>query len=391
VALDECAFAARSSPGPGFFCDTLIVGTGITGALIAERLTRRGLDVVLIDRQQPGLGSTAASTAMLLWEIDRPLSELTDLYGYERGVRCYHASLQAMRGLESLVTKLRVQCRMRARESLYVAAENDVRDLRTEAKLRQHAGLPSTFLDYPSLLGGYGIAREAALRSGEAADTDPVLLTNGLLKVSMGRGARLYRANAVDFDSTSRGVLAVLEHGIEITARHLVLATGYVMPDIVRSSIQSPASSWAIATVRQPDKLWKGGALIWEARQNYHYARTTDDGRIIFGGEDEEVVDPDRRNALTSIKIKRLTAALHELWPSGLLDLDYSWSGTFDTTADGLPLIGRVPGFTSIFAGYGYGGNGVTFSYMAAYLIDLLIAGKTSPLLDDFAIDRRAP
>jgi 2-polyprenyl-6-methoxyphenol hydroxylase-like FAD-dependent oxidoreductase len=52
----------------------LIVGGGITGSLVAERLTRQGLDVVIVDREMPGRGSTAASTAMLLWEIDRSLA-----------------------------------------------------------------------------------------------------------------------------------------------------------------------------------------------------------------------------------------------------------------------------------------------------------------------------
>ena len=76
-------------------CDALVVGGGITGSLIAERLTRQGLDVVIIDRELPGRGSTAASTSMLLWEIDRPLRELTDIYGFERASRAYQASLHS--------------------------------------------------------------------------------------------------------------------------------------------------------------------------------------------------------------------------------------------------------------------------------------------------------
>ena len=59
-------------------CDALIVGAGITGSLVAERLTRQGLDVIIIDREWPGRGSTAASTSMLLWEIDRSLTQLTE-------------------------------------------------------------------------------------------------------------------------------------------------------------------------------------------------------------------------------------------------------------------------------------------------------------------------
>jgi NADPH-dependent 2,4-dienoyl-CoA reductase/sulfur reductase-like enzyme len=60
-----------------FACDVLVVGAGITGALMAHHLTRLGRKVCLIDRERAGFGSTAASTAMLQWEIDCPLSELT--------------------------------------------------------------------------------------------------------------------------------------------------------------------------------------------------------------------------------------------------------------------------------------------------------------------------
>jgi glycine/D-amino acid oxidase-like deaminating enzyme len=140
-------------------CDALIVGGGITGSLVAERLTRQGLDVIVIDREFPGRGSTAASTSMLLWEIDRSLTQLTEAYGFERA---------------------------------------------------SHANR----------------------------------------------------------------------------------------------------------------------------------------------------------------------------------DIAYRWAGTFDTTRDGLPLIGPVPGEKGIFAAYGYGGNGITFSFLAAQLIGGLIAGEASKLVDDFALDR---
>ena len=80
-------------------CDAVVVGGGITGSLVAERLTRQGLTVVLIDRELPGRGSTAASTSMLLWEIDQPLTALTDAYGFERASRAYRASFEAVAGL----------------------------------------------------------------------------------------------------------------------------------------------------------------------------------------------------------------------------------------------------------------------------------------------------
>src|SRR5689334_12425093 len=56
--------------------DVAIVGAGITGAFLAERFTRSGRRVVVIDRHKPATGSTAASTAMLLWELDSSLLAL---------------------------------------------------------------------------------------------------------------------------------------------------------------------------------------------------------------------------------------------------------------------------------------------------------------------------
>ena len=56
----------RRRPTGDLRCEVLLVDAGITGALVAERLVRQGHDVCIVDRERPGLGSTAASTAMLL-------------------------------------------------------------------------------------------------------------------------------------------------------------------------------------------------------------------------------------------------------------------------------------------------------------------------------------
>lgn len=367
----------------------LIVGAGITGSLIAERLTRQGLDVVIVDRELPGRGSTAASTSMLLWEIDRPLTELTELYGFERASRAYQASLEAVAALKSLVLQLGVPCEMRDRDSLYLAAGDTGKQLLEEHRLRQRAGLPGEFLDHAQLLDVFGIARAGAIVSPGAADADPMQLARGLLRIAVARGARLFEAETVEFDAAGRSVGIELKNGRAIEARSVVLATGYVMPDIVNSTVHAVSSSWAIATRPQPQNIWKGGALIWEDSKDYLYARTTSAGRIIIGGEDsDEIIEPEARDGLIAVKSQLLAHKLAVLWPPATLDIEFRWAGTFDTTSDGLPLIGPVPGFKNVYAAYGYGGNGITFSYLAAQLIGDLIAGTGSPLLNDFAPDR---
>jgi glycine/D-amino acid oxidase-like deaminating enzyme len=179
-------------------CDALIVGAGITGSMIAERLTRQGMDVVIVDRELPGRGSTAASTSMLLWEIDRSLTQLTAIYGFDRASRAYHTSLRAVAGLKSLVEQLGLRCDMRDKESLYLATRSTGKELLEEHRLRERAGLPGDFLDHAMLVDTFGIARAGAIVSPGAADADPLQLARGLLAVAVARGARLFKGEDID-------------------------------------------------------------------------------------------------------------------------------------------------------------------------------------------------
>ncbi|CAM5206105.1 N-acetylglucosamine-1-phosphate uridyltransferase [Bosea thiooxidans] len=374
-------------------CDVAIVGSGITGALVAEHLSAMGLDVVLIDREREGFGSTAASTAMLQWEIDLPLRRLAALYGFASATDIYRLSVAAVDGLAQLVAALALPCGFARRRTVYLAAgEAGPRELRDEADLRERAGLPGSFVEHAALRDAFGFDRQAAIVSPGSAEADPLSLCHALLAVAAQRGTRLIRDEAVGFDGAGRSAAVSLAGGHVVEASHVVLATGYVMPDIVQDDLHRVSSSWAIATLPQPAQaLWPERALVWEASEDYCYCRSTADGRIVFGGEDEEVDDPDRREALALQKTQALLRRLHALVPRAVLDLGRAWSGAFGQTADGLPLIGRVPGRPRLLAAYGYGGNGITFSFLASRMIGRLVSGGEERWFRHFAIDRPCP
>jgi glycine/D-amino acid oxidase-like deaminating enzyme len=384
----------RKSPlTESFKTEVLVVGGGITGSLAAQHLAARGVDVTVIDKEQPGLGSTAASTAMLQWEIDRTLGELTEFYGFDQAVTIYRHSIAAVRGLQDLAGTLGLTCAFRPRSTLYLAA-GDVGPtvLREEHLLRARAGLPGMLLDHADLLSRTGIDRAAAIASPGSADADPLLLSWGLMNDAALRGARLIDAMVTAYHDAPGSVTVETDGPFVIEARHVILATGYVMPDFVRAEIHRTSSTWAIATAPQSrEKLWPGAELIWEASENYHYARTTPDGRIIIGGGDDDTVNPEERDAKTPAKTAQLLDTLGGLWPAADRQVDFAWSGAFGQTEDGLPLIGAVAGMPRIFAAYGYGGNGITFSYMASRILAELCAGNRQAWFDAFAIERPSP
>ena len=291
-------------------CEVLVVGAGITGALMAEHLSAQGRDVCLIDRERPGKGSTAASTAMLLWELDTSLGRLTDLYGFERAAEMYRHSFRAVAGLARSVASLGLGSTFRVRDSLYIASDmTHGRDLLAEQQLRVRAGLPSRFLDYRPLVRAYAVDREAAILSAGSAEADPLVLARSYVAVAKKHGVAIFDAEAVSYNSTKSGVAVGLDNGATIEAAYVVLATGYSLPEPVQSMNHSVSSTYAIATPPQPVACWRDGVLIWEAQEDYLYARTTLDGRLIIGGEDDDVIDPAARDALIPAKAAKLLEA----------------------------------------------------------------------------------
>lgn len=371
--------------------DVAIVGAGITGSLAAQHIAAMGRDAVVVDRLVPGQGSTAASTAMLQWEIDRKLSELSDIYGFERATQAYRLSVEAVRGLGDLARMSGVACDWRDRQAIMLAAPDAAANsLNGEFEARQRAGLTGELIQGAGAVRDrLGLHRAAAIMSPGAAEADPVKLSHGMLTGAKQLGARLVHDEVVQYDISPLRVTLGLASGLEIEARHLVLATGYTLPDFVRAPAHRPSATWAAVTAPGLSlPFWPGGSLIWDDDDPYLYLRTTADSRILVGGEDEPIEDAAERDAVAPGKAARMHAKMQALWDLPLPPFDTVWSAAFGETTDGLPLIGPVQGCPHVLAAYGYGGNGITFSFLASRVIGALLRGERRDWFELFAIER---
>jgi len=129
-------------------CDVAVVGGGITGALIAYYVAQVGLSTVLLDKRELGTGSTAASTGLLLYEMDEPLIDLIQKRGEQSAVHAYRSVLLAIDEFERLIVDLGSPCGFARRPSLYFASTPaDVEPLRREWQCRREHGFNVEFLD----------------------------------------------------------------------------------------------------------------------------------------------------------------------------------------------------------------------------------------------------
>jgi glycine/D-amino acid oxidase-like deaminating enzyme len=355
----------------------LIIGAGITGAMIADGLAASGLNIVIADKRGPAQGSTTASTALVQYEIDMPLIQLARKIGKTDAIRAWRRSRLAVDSIAARLRELDVRDAPR-RDSLYLAGNLlDKDELAREHDGRRAAGLASRYLNRKELRARFGLARSAALLSYDNMVINPRQATLVLLKAACARKTTIYSpAKIVDIEASSRSVTAFADNGRRIHCRHLIFATGYELPDHVPRRGYKIISTWAIATVKQPRNLWPEQCTIWEASDPYLYLRTTTDGRIICGGEDEEFSDEQKRGALLKRKTATLSRKLGRLISGADTSVDFAWSGSFGSSATGLPRIGKVPQMPNCWVALGYGGNGTTYSRIAADVICGALTGR---------------
>lgn len=372
-------------------CDVLVVGAGITGALIARSLAAADLDVVVLDKRDAGWGSTAASTALLQYEIDTELAELAKQYGESRAVGIYKACEEAVRDIESVAREVRGSEFSRMASLYYASRPWHGQRVRDEGELRQRHGFDLEILDRESLRERFGIGASAALLTAVAAEVDPYRTAIGILKNLERAGARVFDRSAVERWETNRArVTVTTDRGARIRCQHLVLAAGYESQAFLRQRVASNRSSYAMVSEPVASGLgWLRRTLVWESARPYLYLRSTADGRLLMGGEDDRIDVPARRDRAVPRKARRILKKVRRLLPELRLEEGFEWAGTFAETDDGLPFFGpHAEHGPRIHFAMAYGGNGIAYSMIGAELIRRRILRKAHPLMRFLSFER---
>jgi glycine/D-amino acid oxidase-like deaminating enzyme len=372
-------------------CEVAVIGGGISGALSAYYLTRAGMQVVLVDGRPVAHGSTAASTGLLQYEIDTPLIELSRKIGPDRAKAAYQASLDALLAFEPLIAELGDSCGLQARPSVYLASsEEDLRDLQRECEARRSMGINAEFFDHQLLRDHFNISAPGAIVSRQACEVDPFRLTLRLIDGAVMAGLSVYDETEIaSLETRGNKVVLCTADGFHLTAARVVVATGYETIIHLPPGLTTMKSTYAVAS--QPGinfSQWPQRSMIWETALPYLYARTTEDDRVLIGGADESIINSRRRDALIQLKAQELVRRFGKWFESIPIQADRAWAGTFAETPDGLPYIGTLPQFPNCYFALGFGGNGITFSLLAARIFRDLFLANQNPIAHLFRFDR---
>jgi glycine/D-amino acid oxidase-like deaminating enzyme len=384
---------ARPALADSIECDVAIIGAGITGALAADALARRGgRRIVMLDARDAGMGSTAAATALLQYEIDTHLVDLARLIGEERANQAYRASASSIDLLERRFPEALERSNYRRRASVYLAADERVLPLmQAEIAARRGIGIDCEWLDEAEVRRRYGCRRPGAILSPLGAEMDPLRFTRALISAAEQQGTRVFaRTKVEEIEARGDGLSLRIRGGFRVDAAHVIVAAGFESVDFLPHKVADIDNTFALVTEPLSDRSrLETMPLLWESARPYLYIRPTQDGRLLVGGADVPFKHAAARDALTPRQIGRIAAQFRDLFGEELPPLAYGWAGSFAATKDGLPYVGHVPGLhPRLQFALCYGGNGITYSILASDILLAGIEGFAHPLGEVFGFAR---
>lgn len=358
--------------------DVVVVGAGIVGAACACELAAEGLRVLILDAGAAGGGATAACMGQIVVMDD---SEA------QFALTRYSQSLW-----DGLADRLPAAAERDPCGTLWVAASSE----EMAAAVRKHdfysqRGVDTEILDPQSLREAEPNLREGfagGLRVPGDSIVYPPAMAVWLLERACAAGAEFITGAVVEsIDEKS----VRLRSGEKIEADLIVNAAGQnalaLLAEPVPGAVIHPRKGHLLITARYPG-FCRHQVVRLDYLQSAHTHSKTSiafnlqpriTGQMLLGssrqyGKEGSEIEPE-------IVREMIRCAVDHMPAIAQLQVIRGWTGFRPATHDHLPLIGRVPGMSSVILAAGHEGLGITTSLGTARLVLDMALGR-EPVID---------
>jgi glycine oxidase len=364
--------------------DVVIIGGGVIGCSIAYQLSKAGIQVSIIEREEIAAEASSAAAGLLA-----PAGVLT---GPKAGADLFLASWSITAELIAEIEAVSgVQVEYQRTGALHVVTNADDRSqLRSYAEAWQTQGSDATWLtgnevrQYEPLLNA---AIDAALYIPHAASIRPLLMTRAYAEAARKSGAHIYEHTEVTGLQQRSGKVVGVQtaQGETIGCNRIVIATGAWSAQIgswLGLTIPVVPARGQILSLRQP-----ATPLKYTIFGKGLYLVPKIDSTIYVGATIEQVGFDKSNTAgglawLLSNALQLVPALEHAV-------LAKIWSGLRPLSQDSYPILGKAPGWENVILATGHGAGGFELSAITGKAIaELIITGQTPAVIQPFGIER---
>jgi gamma-glutamylputrescine oxidase len=331
-------------------CDVLIVGGGFSGVSAAAEFLRKGLNVVLIEKNIVGGSSSGRSAGFLTPDSELELHQLVRRYGVKAAAEIWEAPVRGINRLVDNIRKHDIRCGLLLQDSLFLGlGAGGSEAVAEELECRESCG----FTDQRTydagglgqILGAQGYT--AGIRYGGTYGVNPLACLQGFKDLLIDNGMQVFESTAMVKleDHTA------YTHAGSVTADKIIVAVDKLTTSISPLADEAfHAQTFLSVTEPLNDRelgiLFPSGEQMqcWDSKLVYSYFRLTGDNRLLLGGGTP--ITTFLKDAYNNPGIiKRVIKDFRSHFPQ-LNDLSFMhfWPGQIDMTRDLLPVIARPSG-----------------------------------------------
>jgi len=361
--------------------DFLVVGAGLVGCAAALFAASAGRHVTITDARGLGLGASSRNAGFLISGLDSYYHHALQRYGRKVVREMWALSQTTQRHLQAVIEHAAGAVPWQRCGSLLLAeSAAEARDLEQAARAMDADGLELQFHVRDPLRRGYHAAIEQALDSA----VQPHALVQALFRQS---GATLLADNEVwRIAAGDAQRVRVYSRRFLFEARHVLVCTNawgaQLLPQLARALVPVRAQILVTAPLPQGPLLHTCGYSDY----GHMYYRDTFDGRLLLGGgrRQNRWLEHNRLDERISAPVQRvLERYLRARFPDVQAAIERRWAGIMGFSADGLPLVGRVPGIPRAGYAVGFNGHGLALGAgVAERAVDLLLHDRQPGALD---------
>ena len=370
--------------------DLVIVGAGFTGLWTALQAKQAdpNRDVVLLEAGETAIGASGRNGGFCAASLTHGFSNGKSRWEKELA-KLVQLGEQNLDGIEATIKQFNIDCDFIRSGEIHIATEEyQIPMLLEEARDAARYGMKAQFLDQNEVRARVNSPTYlAAIHEPSVAMLNPARLAWGLRRACLQLGVRLFENTQVTaLEERRESVLIKTQYG-EVESKKVALATNAFPPLLKHLSLfVVPVYDYVLMTEPltklQRDSIgWHGREGLADDGNQFHYYRTTEDGRILWGGYDaiyyrNNGVAPHLENHPASFS--RLAEHFFQTFPQLTgLRFTHAWGGVIDTCSRYTAFWGKAYGGKVAYA-VGYTGLGVGASrFGAQVMLDLLDNKKT--------------
>lgn len=372
-----------NDPDTSLIYDVAIVGGGITGISTAFRLQMAGKKCIVIEANNLCFGTSGGTTAHLNTLLDNPYTTIIKNFGKENAQLVAKATAEAIEFIKTNIDLYKIDCGFEdASAYLFSQTKDQTEELDEIYEACREVGLDVSYnLSLP-----VNIQFEKAIEVRGQGKFHPVKYVYALAKAFEDAGGIILQHTRVTGVEDTEGIRIETSNG-NFRAANLIYAT-HIPPGINLLQLRCEAWRSYAMTFTTKNKNYPQD-LVYDMYDPYHYIRSQKiDGKeyMIVGGEDHKTGEAVNTEAC----FLKLESYIRKHFDVN--EILFKWSSQYFEPADALPYIGHLPGHPgNIFVATGYGGNGMTYSSVAAQVLTEMILKEDSPYIDLFNPNRIKP